>query len=219
MSDYPENNDFEEGDEADFPTSLYLEIIDEQDEVPVERDRVQSVCEQILSDAGITSGRIGIVIVDNDTIQELNKNFLQHDYPTDVISFQLESSVENGYLEGEVIANAQIAKLRAPDFLWGVHEELTLYIIHGLLHLVGFDDMDAPERKAMREKERYYLRFAGYEPNDLGFEEDEKDADDEVEKQNENSSESSNCPGQEESEDENKSDFFQRFRDDDTEKN
>lgn len=181
MSDYPENYDFEEGDESDFPTGLYLEIIDEQDEIPVERDRVMSVCEQILGDYGITCGRIGIVIVDNDTIHELNKNFLQHDYPTDVISFQLESNLENGYLEGEVITNSQIAQVRAPEFGWSVHGELMLYIIHGLLHLVGLDDMSAEDRKKMREKEQYYLRFAGYEPSNLGFD-DELDENGEFEK-------------------------------------
>jgi len=150
-------------------TGVFLEILNEQEEIPIEEERICLVCEKILADAGIVAGRLGVVVVDNETIHNLNKDFLQHDYPTDVISFQVESEPENGYLEGEVIASAEMAQDRAPEFGWSVQEELFLYIIHGLLHLVGFDDRTAEERQLIREKERYYLRHAGFEPNDSGF--------------------------------------------------
>ena len=162
----------EPGDDYDdFPygPGLFLEILNEQEEMVVEEDRIRHVCEKILADAGIVSGRLGIVVVDNETIHNLNRDFLQHDYPTDVISFQVESDPENGYLEGEVIASAEMAKDRAPEFHWSAGEELVLYIIHGLLHLVGFDDLTAEQRKVIREKEHYYLRHAGFEPNSLTF--------------------------------------------------
>ncbi len=180
MSDQPsENSEFDEEFNPEYSSSLFLEIIDEQEVVAIEETRIRSVCEKILLDAGIVSGRIGIVIVDNETIHKLNADFLQHDYPTDVISFQVESELERGYLEGEVIASAEMAKDRAPEFAWSVKEELILYIIHGLLHLVGFDDLTDTDRKTIREKERYYLRYAGFEPNDLGFDpEPEETADD-----------------------------------------
>ena len=159
-------------DDYDFPphhAGLFLEILNEQEEILIEEERIRNVCEKILADAQIVSGRLGVIIVDNDTIHHLNKDFLHHDYPTDVISFQVESEPENGYLEGEVIANAEMALDRAPEFGWSVKEELMLYIIHGLLHLVGFNDEAEEDRKIIREKERYYLRHAGFEPNDLGF--------------------------------------------------
>ena len=171
MSDLPP--EYHE-DDNDFPfapqTDLFLEILNEQDEVVVEEERIRNVCGKILADAKIVSGRLGIVIVDNETIHNLNKDFLRHDYPTDVISFQVESVPENGYLEGEVIASAEMANDCAPKFNWTVNEELILYVIHGLLHLVGFDDRTVEDCKIIREKERYYLRHAGFEPNDLGFE-------------------------------------------------
>ena len=175
MSDLPpEYHD----DDDDFPfarqADLFLEILNEQDDVVVEEERIRNVCGKILADAKIVSGRLGIVIVDNETIHNLNKDFLRHDYPTDVISFQVESEPENGYLEGEVIASAEMANDRAPKFNWTVNEELILYIIHGLLHLVGFDDRTAGDCKIIREKERYYLRHAGFEPNDLGFESEQE---------------------------------------------
>jgi len=166
MSDLPPE------DSDDFPTSdagLFLEILNEQEEIPVEEDRIRSVCERILADAQIVTGRLGIVIVDNETIHNLNNDFLHHDYPTDVISFQVESEPENGYLEGEVIVSAEMASDRAPEFGWSVKEELILYVIHGLLHLVGFDDQTTKDCKIIREKERYYLRHAGFELVDLEY--------------------------------------------------
>jgi len=165
----------ESNDDYTFPPhgpGLFLEILNEQEEIPIEEERIRNICEKILSDAGIVSGRLGVVIVDNEMVRNLNKDFLQHDYPTDVISFQVESEPESGYLEGEVVASAEMAQSRAPEFGWSVKEELILYIIHGLLHLVGFDDRTAEECKVIREKERYYLRHAGFEPNDLGFDPD-----------------------------------------------
>lgn len=151
-------------------SSLFLEILDEQD-ISVEKNRIQEICEKILADAGIVRGRIGIVLVDNETIHKLNLDFLQHDYPTDVISFQVESDLEHGFLEGEVIASVEMAAQRGPEFQWTIHEEILLYVIHGLLHLVGYDDVEPEKRTQMREKERFYLRCVGVEPNDLGFEE------------------------------------------------
>ena len=166
LPDYP---DFEDDFSPEYSTGLFLEILNEQEEVAIEEDRIRLVCEKILEDAAIVSGRIGIVIVDNDTIHNLNRDFLQHDYPTDVISFQVESDSEKGHLEGEVIVSAEMALERAPEFKWSVKEELILYIIHGLLHLVGYDDLTPKDREMIREKESFYLRHAGFEPNDLGF--------------------------------------------------
>ena len=171
MSELP----LEPNGDYDFPpqaSGLYLEILNEQEEIPIEEERIRCVCETILADAGILLGRLGVVIVDNETIHNLNKDFLQHDYPTDVISFQVESELANGYLEGEVVVSAEMAQNRAPEFGWSVKEELILYIIHGLLHLVGFDDRTAEDCKIIREKERYYLRHAGFEPNNLGFDDE-----------------------------------------------
>ena len=172
LPDYP---DYEDDFTPEYSTSLFLEILNEQEDLAIEEDRIRLVCEKILADAAIVSGRIGIVIVDNDTIHSLNKDFLHHDYPTDVISFQVEPDLEKGYLEGEVIVSAEMALERAPEFKWSVKEELILYIIHGLLHLVGYDDLTPLDREKIREKERFYLRHAGFEPNDLGFDMEAED--------------------------------------------
>jgi len=146
---------------------LLLEILDEQDVFEVDTGEVRSLCETILDDAGIVSGRLGVVLVESDTIQQFNKDFLKHDCPTDVISFPIEE--RRGYLEAEVLANAQIAKERAGEFCWTPREELLLYVAHGVLHLVGFDDILPEDRAVMRQKEKEYLADIGITVPELEY--------------------------------------------------
>lgn len=137
--------------------SFLIEILDEQDDLVVDPGPIRTICEKILDDAKVRAGRLGIVLVDGDTIQQYNRDFLQHDYPTDVISFPMEDRRNEGYLEAEILACTQIAKERAGEFCWTPQEELLLYVVHGVLHLVGFDDKTPEARTAMRQKEREYL--------------------------------------------------------------
>jgi probable rRNA maturation factor len=140
---------------------LLLEILDEQDELVIDLDKVRALCERVLDDGKVRSGRINIVFVNGDTIQQYNRDFLQHDYPTDVISFPTESRLDEGHLEGEVLVCTEIAKDRAAEFGWTAEEELLLYVVHGMLHLTGFDDVTDEQQAIMQEKEQMYLATFG----------------------------------------------------------
>jgi probable rRNA maturation factor len=140
---------------------LLLEILDEQDELNVDLEKVRTLCERILDENDIKSGKINVVLVDNDTIKQYNRDFLHHDYPTDVISFPTEERRDEGHLEGEILACTEIANDRAKEFGWTAEEELLLYIVHGMLHLVGFDDVTAEQQAVIQEKERFYLSTLG----------------------------------------------------------
>ena len=146
-----------------------LEILNEQDELDVDLEKVREVCERILADHEITSGKINVVLVDSDTMRQFNKDFLQHDYPTDSISFPVEYRQNEGYLEGEVLACAEIAQERAEEFGWTAEEELILYIIHGTLHLIGLDDDTQEQRDLMQKKERHYLATLGIQVPDWNW--------------------------------------------------
>ena len=145
---------------------LLLEILDEQDELTVDLERVRAICERILDDGKIQSGKINVVLVNSDTIHQYNKDFLQHNFSTDVISFPTEDRRSEGYLEGEILACTEVAKERAEEFGWTAEEELLLYVVHGMLHLVGFDDASQEQKAIMQEKERAYLATLGIQvPN------------------------------------------------------
>jgi probable rRNA maturation factor len=147
-----------------MPKALLVEILNEQDELEVDLEQVRLVCKKILDDSQIRTGNINIVFVNSETIHQYNVDFLHHDYPTDVISFMIEDRRHKHHLEGEVLVCTEIAKERAKEFGWSPLEETLLYVIHGTLHLVGFDDKTADLQEAMQEKERKYLQFIGINP-------------------------------------------------------
>ena len=128
-----------------------------QERWPVDRRRIREAVRAILAGEGFASGEVSIAVVDDPTIHRLNRQFLDHDYPTDVLSFLLGQSEDGRSLEGEVIVSADTAAQSAEQFGWRPEDELLLYVIHGTLHLTGYDDL-APEPQArMRDRERHYL--------------------------------------------------------------
>jgi probable rRNA maturation factor len=105
---------------------------------------------------------LSLAVVDDPTIHQLNLQYRKHDGPTDVLSFALES--DDDHLEGEVIVSADRAATCAPRFGWSVEDELTLYVTHGVLHLVGYDDQSPEDRARMTARECYHLARLGLDP-------------------------------------------------------
>jgi probable rRNA maturation factor len=90
-----------------------------------------------------------------DEIHRLNREYLAHDYPTDVLSFLLGR--RDDQLCGEIVVSADMAVARCGEFGLSPQDELTLYLIHGALHLVGYDDKTPEQSERMREREQYYF--------------------------------------------------------------
>ena len=154
----------EEIEAEEVAEGIEFEFIDEREtETPIDFDRMERAVAKILADAGVERGRMEIVVLDAEPMRETNVQFLGHDYPTDVLAFALEDDLENGLLEGNVLVCPDVAAERAPEFGWDAAEELLLYVIHGALHLVGYDDHSPEDALTMRAKEREYLAFVGVE--------------------------------------------------------
>ncbi len=136
-------------------TGLHVALTNRQRTLRLNRRRLIGAVRRTLRAAGLSGGSVSLAVVDDPTIHELNRRFLRHDYPTDVLSFLLERSP--GFLEGEVIVSADTAQARAAEFGWTPADELLLYLVHGTLHLLGYDDHTPADRKRMRAKERECL--------------------------------------------------------------
>jgi probable rRNA maturation factor len=136
-----------------------IDISDDREAATPQAERLRAAVEGILRDARVTEGSLSIAIVDDATIHELNRKYLDHDYPTDVLSFLLER--EGNRLEGEVVVSFETAATCAARYDWTADDELLLYLIHGTLHLVGYDDDTPDARTAMRAAESRYLAAAG----------------------------------------------------------
>ena len=138
---------------------LTIRIANQQTVLPVDRRRIRSAVRTILKDHAIGAGEISVAVVDDATIARLHQEYLQEDEPTDVLSFLLESA--DGYLEAEIIVSAETAAAAAPRFGLSPGDEVLLYVIHGMLHLVGYDDTTPRKRAAMRSQERMYVARIG----------------------------------------------------------
>jgi len=150
------------GEDADPPECRFLvHLADEQNRHPIDAARLQEAVQTILQDSSFRSAEVSIAVVDDPSIHELNRQYLNHDYPTDVLSFPL---VEEGdHLEGQLIVSADTAATNATEYGWSAENELLLYVVHGTLHLVGYRDKSPADIEAMRAAEREYLRRLGVE--------------------------------------------------------
>lgn len=100
-------------------------------------------------------GTLSIVLVDDEEIRELNRRFLQSNRPTDVMAFPWED--EDTGVWGEVYVNRDLAREQAAMYGVSFEEELARLIVHGVLHLLEYDDGDENSREKMREREDHYL--------------------------------------------------------------
>jgi probable rRNA maturation factor len=137
-----------------------IAIASPQEVVPVDRALIKNSARTVLEGEGIAEAEISLAFVDNPTIHQLNKRYLQHDEPTDVLSFPL-SEPNAKKLMGELIIGAEVANAEAMAHGHEVQAELALYVIHGLLHLCGYDDETDAGAAEMRQRERHYLSKLG----------------------------------------------------------
>ena len=135
-----------------------VSIASPQELVKLDRPRLREIVRQVMAEEDIKDYEISLAFVDNPTIHGINKRFLEHDEPTDVITFPYSSGQ---VLVGELVIGVEVALEQARVGGHEVDAELALYVIHGLLHLVGYDDKDAHDRKQMRVRERYHLNGLG----------------------------------------------------------
>ena len=138
---------------------IKIAIANEQKVLRLERAKIRAAVNEVLRSAGVKNAEISVAIVANDRIHEVNRDFLRHDYPTDVISFLLER--DDDRLEGEIVASAEMAVQTAGRWKWPAQHELLLYIVHGMLHLVGYDDTTRAAANKMRRAERITLERLG----------------------------------------------------------
>ena len=138
---------------------ITVEVADNQSKLPLDHERLKEAVVTVLQGESVPRAEISIAVVDDDAITELHQRYLGQDEPTDVISFVLEQGKQG--LEGEVIVSAETAMLSADWYEMKPEDELLLYVIHGTLHLAGYDDVAPQDRAVMRQREAVYLAHFG----------------------------------------------------------
>ncbi len=106
---------------------------------------------------GKTAGDINFILCDDALLSELNYKYLKHKTLTDILTFSLDE--ESDSLCGDIFISLQRVKENAAIFREGISKELHRVMIHGVLHLIGYNDATKQEKSEMRERENFYLNF------------------------------------------------------------
>ncbi|PAP81197.1 rRNA maturation RNase YbeY [Rubrivirga sp. SAORIC476] len=144
------------------PDEDTVEVHQAHDTRRLDEDAVRAVVAAVCAGEGAEAESVGIILGDHALVHELNREWLGHDYETDVVSFTLDEDAQaRGVLDGEVYVDLDTAAERAPEFGVTPEHEALRYVAHGVLHLCGHDDATDGQRAAMRALEDRYLAEAG----------------------------------------------------------
>lgn len=117
---------------------------------------------QFLKDINATEGNkiaeIMFVFCSDDYLLRINKEFLNHDYLTDIITFEFKKGIEQKFLTGEIYISVERVAYNAVKFAVEFEEELHRVIFHGVLHLLGYKDKTTIDKTKMRKRENHYLK-------------------------------------------------------------
>jgi probable rRNA maturation factor len=135
-----------------------ISIINETGQLAeIENDIVSKLTDHISHDYSVNIGYINIVLLSDSEHTNLNIKHLGHKYSTDILTFDL-SDAEN--INTDICINLHIAQENALEFKNSLTEELYRLIIHGILHMCGFDDHTPEEKAKMTELENRYLKVS-----------------------------------------------------------
>ena len=137
---------------------MNIQITNDQTDLAVNPQQVQSIVREVLKIEQETCDEVSICFVDTATICQLHQDFFNDPSPTDCISFPLDEEEDSTYrVLGEIFVCPATAIQYAAENHLDKYEETTLYIIHGLLHLMGYDDLEEEDCQLMRAAEQRHL--------------------------------------------------------------
>jgi len=130
-------------------------LYDKKETMNFDDEWLNSICNNILRDKNQITATISIILSNDDKLLQLKKHFFKKDMLTDVITFNLE---ENGDpIEGEIYISLNRVSENAMEYKQDPDRELKRVIIHGILHLLDYDDQTPEGKKTMTRLEDYYL--------------------------------------------------------------
>jgi len=121
-----------------------------------EKRKIRSWISKVINTNNKESGDINIILTNDEYIMELNKKFLERDYYTDIITFNYSNK---NMISGELYISMERVMENAEKYKKSTKEELKRVIIHGILHLLEYQDRNNDEKIIMRKMEDKYLKM------------------------------------------------------------
>jgi len=134
---------------------MKLEIANRQQELAVDAGIVWRAL-RVAADEGAIEAQLSVAVVHDEQMRRLNDRYLARDDSTDVLSFRYGG--EDGCIEAELVVNASEAIRQSAGRPHSAQNELLLYVIHGFLHALGYDDLEPDPAARMHRREREILR-------------------------------------------------------------
>ena len=145
--------------------TLVVDVSDRQSLLRVSVRGLERLVRSALIAEGVEQAEIGVILVDDRRIAAVHRRWLGLAGPTDVITFDLSAGTAGppgaGVLAGDIVVSTETARRMARAVGWTPRQELAYYIVHGVLHLTGYDDHTAADRRQMRARERAVMKACG----------------------------------------------------------
>jgi len=162
----PQGAEVETGPGSDY---LITVQVDERFDGKVDADALHRLALGVLKAEGKRGPlELGVVVTTDDEVHALNREYLGHDYQTDVISFGMESEGEfitpeerPAYL-GDIVISYERAVEQGPEYGHTAEKEVATLLVHGLLHLLGYDDTDEEARERMHARQDALMRSSEF---------------------------------------------------------
>ena len=138
---------------------ITIEFTEDFKGIDFDRGRLRKMVEGVCHQFGLCSAVVSIAILNDESVREVNRRFLKKDEATDVISFDLSDGDEKSF---ELVINGEKAQREGVERGHGAEGELALYVVHGLLHNLRFDDSDEAGAEKMHRQEDEILRQFDY---------------------------------------------------------
>ena len=137
-----------------------------EQEIPVNEARSAALVRHTLSSEDLDdNSELSVLFVGSDHIRRLNKRFAGNDYSTDVLAFPMMDEDDEGFLLGDVVVCPAVAEENARKMGHGTAKEIDTLLVHGTLHLLGYDHQGVDDKERMDKRVREVLETFQREPS------------------------------------------------------
>ena len=122
---------------------------------PIIENNLKSLCSEVLISKGFEKYTLSIIFVDDEKLKQMKKKYFNQDLYTDVIAFNL--SDDKSKLDGEIYISFDAIKINSELYKTNINNELQRIVVHGILHLMGYEDNTKDKKEEMTKTEDFFL--------------------------------------------------------------